>query len=80
MGLERRTTMPVLVVPRGMSAQYYEFLDIATRINGERIVVDRRLTHRRRQPHSAAAERRNVPDRRGPIPSSWDEDGLIVLN
>jgi len=72
--------MPVLVVPRGLSAQYYEFLDITARTNGEWIVVDRRLTHRRRQPQPATAERRSAPDRRGPVPPSWDEDGLIVLN
>lgn len=72
--------MPVLVVPRGLSAQYYEFLDITARTNGERIVVDRRLTHRRKESQTATAERRNVPDRRGSVPPSWDEDGLIVLN
>jgi hypothetical protein len=72
--------MRVLVVPRALSAEYYEFLDITARPNGEWIVVDRRLTHRRKERQTATAERRSVPDRRRSVPPSWDENGLIVLN
>jgi hypothetical protein len=72
--------MPVLIVPRGLSDQYYEFLAIATRVNGEKLLIDRRLAVRRTKRQSATDDRRMPGDRRGPVPASWVEDDLIVVN
>ena len=70
--------MPILIVPRGFRAEYYEFLAVTTRANGDELVVDRRTSERRRNVNSRTGDRRGS-DRRGPPPVSWVRDGVIVL-
>jgi len=69
----------VLIVPRGFHAEYYTFLALTTRANGDQLVVDRRASERRRLTHTKADDRRRS-DRRGPPPVTWARDGLIMLS
>jgi hypothetical protein len=70
--------MSVLIVPRGLPADYYEFLALTARTNGDLLIVDRRTSQRRRALDARADDRRTA-DRRGPAPITWTRDGLIVL-
>jgi hypothetical protein len=70
--------VPVLVVPRGLAQQYYEFLGIAARANGEELVVDRRRANRRHWSRGAEREQRDA-ERRRPAPESWVRDRLIYV-
>ena len=72
--------MPMLIVPRGETAEFYEFLSISARANGDQMVIDRRRRARRR-PYSEGVGKRVAPeDRRGPVPERWERDDLIVLD
>jgi hypothetical protein len=73
----------VLIVPRGQHADYYKFLGVTARINGDVLVVDRRGIERRqaerRQMPRPTPESRRLTDRRGPEPATWQRYGLIVV-
>jgi hypothetical protein len=75
---ERAGSLSVLIVPRGFHADYYEFLALTARTNGDVLVVDRRRFERRRSTRARPDDRRDS-DRRGPPPVTWERDGLIVL-
>jgi hypothetical protein len=72
--------MAALIVPRGETAEFYEFLRISTRANGDELIVDRRWSQRRRNTTHAIGQRQAQEDRRGPIPQRWERDDLIVLD
>ena len=71
--------MPVLIVPRGETAEFYEFLELTARANGDELIVDRRRNQRRRHKNAAIGKRQAPDDRRGPIPERWERDDLIVV-
>ena len=70
--------MDAIIVRRGMRPEYYNFMEITSRVNGVELVLDRRLVERRRTPGVVAPERRAI-ERRGPPPPSWIRDGVILL-
>jgi hypothetical protein len=70
--------MAVLIVPKDETSEYYSFLAITTRANGDTLIVDRRRSGRRRIEHAASVERRDPADRRGPAPATWARHRLIV--
>jgi hypothetical protein len=72
--------MATLIVPRGETPEYYSFLAITTRVNGDALVVDRRNADRRELQYSSSSERREGFDRRGPAPATWMRHGLIVTD
>jgi hypothetical protein len=72
--------MAALIVPRGETAEFYEFLGITARANGDELIVDRRRRQRRRHKNQAVGKRQSPEDRRGPIPEQWDRDDLIVVD
>jgi hypothetical protein len=72
--------MAVLIVPRGETAEFYEFLGITTKANGDELIVDRRRKQRRRHRNTAIGKRQAAEDRRGPIPKRWQSDDLIVVD
>ena len=71
--------MAVLIVPRGETAEFYEFLGITSRANGDQLIIDRRRNQRRRFRNKAVGKRQSGEDRRGPIPERWERDDLIVV-
>lgn len=72
--------MSILIVPRGETAEFYKFLNISAKANGDQMVIDRRRRARRRL-HSEGVGKRLAPeDRRGPTPERWERDDLIVLD
>lgn len=75
-----RTRMAALIVPRGETAEFYEFLGITARANGDELIVDRRRTERRRHKNTAVGKRQAGDDRRGPIPERWERDDMIVVD
>jgi hypothetical protein len=72
--------MSVLIVPRGETAEFYEFLSLTARTNGDEMIVDRRRRKRRRHQNTAIGKRQAEEDRRGPVPVRWQRDDLIVLD
>jgi hypothetical protein len=70
--------MELLVVPRGMSAEYYKFLHVTARANGTEFLIDRRGIDRRREHGPLDVDRRNR-DRRSPPPDSWTRDAFISI-
>jgi hypothetical protein len=72
--------MAVLIVPRGETDEFYEFLSITARVNGDQLIIDRRRNQRRRHRNKAVGQRRAPEDRRGPIPERWERDDLIVVD
>ena len=70
--------MELLVVPRGMSADYYKFLRMTARANGTQFLVDRRGIDRRREPTTLDVDRRNR-DRRSTPPDTWTRDSFISV-
>jgi hypothetical protein len=72
--------MAVLIVPRGETAEFYEFLSVTTGVNGDELIVDRRQRVRRRNRAKAVGKRQAFEDRRGPIPERWQRDDLIVVD
>ena len=72
--------MAVLIVPRGETEEFYEYLNITARVNGDELIIDRRLQERRRFKNQAVGKRKAEEDRRGPIPGKWDRDDLIVVD
>ncbi len=70
--------MDCLIVRRGLSGWYYQFLRMFGAHRGLEIVVDRRVGERRGNQHSVPEDRRSG-DRRGPTPPTWAEADFIVL-
>lgn len=70
--------MDSLIVRRGLSEWYYQFLRIFAAHRGLEVVVDRRASERRRAQRSVPENRRSG-DRRGPAPHTWTEADFIVL-
>ena len=71
--------MAFLIVPRGETAEFYEFLSVTARTNGDELIVDRRRRHRRQHGSATVGKRQASEDRRGPIPERWEHDDLIVV-
>ena len=72
--------MSVLIVPRGETDEFYEYLNITARVNGDQLIIDRRRDQRRRYKNTAVGKRVAGEDRRGPIPEKWERDDLIVVD
>jgi len=70
--------MQAMIVPRGMSPNYYTFLRITAEANGQQLLVDRRLRERRAALQSGVERRES--DRRGPVPRTWTEDGFVLTS
>jgi hypothetical protein len=70
--------MELLVVCRGMSADYYKFLQVTAGANGTAFLIDRRGVERRREPGTPDADRRNS-DRRSLPPDSWTRDAFVSV-
>jgi hypothetical protein len=68
----RKTTDLVLIVKRGMRAEYYTFCSILATTNRVPMLFDRRLGDRRqcREPYWGI-ERRRGADRRAAVPETW---------
>jgi hypothetical protein len=75
-----RRVMAVLVVPRGETEEFYEYLSITARVNGDELIIDRRRTERRRFRIQAVGTRTAQEDRRGPVPGPWERDQVIVVD
>ena len=71
--------MAVLIVPRGLDSTYYRFLKLTAEANGDIVIVDRRVGERRQGAPPTPDDRRRT-DRRGPAPSTWVRDGVIVVS
>jgi hypothetical protein len=71
--------MSVLIVPRGETDEFYEYLSITARVNGDELIVDRRRSQRRRLKNTAIGKRHAAEDRRGPIPQKWERDDVLVV-
>jgi hypothetical protein len=72
--------MAALIVPRGETQEFYEFLSITARVNGDELIIDRRRRERRRHKNQAIGKRQAAEDRRGPIPEQWERDEVIVID
>lgn len=72
--------MAALIVPRGETDEFYEFLSITARVNGDELIIDRRHHERRRHKNQAVGKRQSGEDRRGPIPDRWERDEFIVTD
>jgi hypothetical protein len=77
--LGTNSRMAALIVPRGETAEFYQFLRITAQANGDELIIDRRETQRRRQTGVTVGTRQAAEDRRGPIPARWERDELIVV-
>lgn len=70
----------MLIVPRGETKEFYEFIAVTTRANGDSLVIDRRTAENRRvESYGAVREKRQV-ERRHPSPITWKRDAVIVVN
>lgn len=67
-----------LVVRRGLSPDFYFFLQIFAKQRGTYMVLDRRVGDRRRLPRDIGTERRRN-DRRGAVPSTWSEGNFVCV-
>jgi len=63
--------MAVMIVPRGETDEFYEYLSITARVNGDELIIERRRNQRRRFKNQAVGKRKAGEDRRGPIPEKW---------
>jgi hypothetical protein len=72
--------MAVLIVPRGETDEFYEYLSITARVNGDQLIIDRRRNQRRRFKSQAIGKREAAEDRRGPVPERWERDDVIVVD
>ncbi len=71
--------MRALIVPRGLSDDYYFFLKVSADANDAELIVDRRtLAEVRRQARPIDVERR-VGERRRPLPETWETSGFITV-
>lgn len=67
-----------MIVRRGMSPDYYFYLQKFAMANNVELVQDRRVDDRRRWPLRVAAERRNN-DRRAPPPTTWEKGDFVAI-
>lgn len=67
-----------MIVRRGMSPDYYFYLQKFAMANNVELVQDRRVDDRRRWPLRVAAERRNN-DRRAPLPTTWEKGDFVAI-
>jgi hypothetical protein len=65
------------IVRRGLSRDYYFFVDIFATQNRLQVIVDRRVTDRRRRPEDVSRDRRST-DRRGALPKTWHQADIVV--
>jgi hypothetical protein len=72
--------MAVLIVPRGETDEFYEYLSITARVNGDELIIDRRRDQRRQLKNTAVGKRLAPEDRRGPVPEKWERDDLILVD
>ena len=72
--------MAALIVPRGETDEFYEFLSITARVNGDELIIDRRHEERRQHKSESVGKRQSGEDRRGPIPERWERDDTIVVD
>lgn len=72
--------MRTVIVPQGLSADYYFFLEITVSANSMAVLVDRRRAVRR-QPSQETARHpeRRSRERRGPLPTTWGRDGYMII-
>jgi hypothetical protein len=68
----------VMIVRRGMSSDYYSYLQQFAIANDVELVQDRRVDNRRRWLGHVPAERRNS-DRRGPLPTTWEKGDFVAI-
>jgi len=70
----------MIIVPRGETKEFYEFMAVTARINGDTLVIDRRiLPSRRVERYGAVRDKRRV-ERRHPAPVNWERGAVIVVN
>lgn len=69
----------VLIVRRGLSAEYYAFCEILAKTNAAEVLLDRRFQERRRWQPLYVVQNRRRADRRGPVPSTWTEGNFILV-
>jgi hypothetical protein len=67
--------MPIL--RRGLSPEYYFYVKIFARQNGLDFLIDRRVADRRRGAGHVSQNRRST-DRRGPLPSTWNQADIVL--
>ena len=72
--------MAALIVPRGETAEFYKFLSITAKANGDELIIDRRRRQGRRHKNQAVGNSQSAEDRRGPIPEQWDRDEVVVID
>ena len=76
--LRVRPAKEVMIVRRGMSSDYYFYLQKFAIANDVELVQDRRVDNRRRWPRHVHTERRNS-DRRGPLPMTWETGDFVAI-
>lgn len=67
-----------IIVRRGMSEDFYFFLEVFAKHNSAAMVVDRRAADRRHFSREAVKERRHASDRRADSPNTWTKDHFVV--
>jgi hypothetical protein len=76
---QKAATELVLIVRRGMSAEYYSFCSILATTNRVPVLFDRRVNDRRQrlEPYWGS-DRRSGADRRSAVPTSWTESQFAL--
>ena len=75
----RVATDLVLIVRRGMSAEYYKFCSMLATTNRVPVLIDRRVSERRQQFGAYwGADRRSRADRRSGAPKSWTDSQFAL--
>ena len=69
----------VIVVRRGLSAEYYFFTGVTAQVNGAEFVVDRRSGERRTASEAVSTDRR-ATDRRRPPQGHWIHEDAILAH
>ena len=68
-----------LIVRKGLSKGYYEFLRVFALTRGLDLTIDRRAAERRRGQEGSGAERRQCERRRTP-PETWAIADFVVVD
>jgi hypothetical protein len=68
----------ILIVRRGLSREYYDFLNVAVAANRDKLVIDRRRGEGRLQVDSGP-DGLDSTDRRAAPPETWTRDDVIVV-
>ncbi len=66
-----------LIVPRGLSNDYYFFMEVFAKTNAVELIIDRRRPDELRRQRLPVSTERRVADRRRPLPGTWQESGFI---